>query len=265
MHKGFFTLEILLALALLSLLVLGVATTLVFSQQSTLAWGNRSQGILVAQEGIEALRSIRDTNFATLTNGTYGLAQTGGAWTLSGTSDTLQTGYTRSIVIASGSSANSKEATVNVTWTDPQGQNQSTSLTTRLTNWRIAVATGMAGGLVVNTASAVAGASGNRSINGMTLANSGATPIILDKITVSWTGGASGNRLQSITIDGSSKWVGSNLSGTVTDITNTTLAVGVTTHPIVFRFSKSIQNATLTMIFTMTDATTKTVTFGPLP
>ncbi len=270
-NKAFLSVEALLALSILSLVVLGVAIMFLSSEQATLTWGNRSTALMVAQEGIEAMRSIRNTNFSTLSNGTYGLAQTGGVWTTSGTSDTLQAGYARAVTVATGSSSDSKEITSTVTWTGPTGQSQNTAVTTRLTNWRASGVTGMAANLVVSTTGAAAGGGGtNVALNGITVQNTGAASITISSVTLSWTGGTANNRVNRIRINNVTTTAGglSAASGTVISLTtgaSRTIPAG-TTWPFTPRFSLNIAGATITsIVFTLSDGSTLTVpSFGPV-
>jgi len=112
--------------------------------------------------------------------------------------------------------------------------------------------------LVVNTGS-VSLSSGNKYVDGITIQNSGANSIIIDKMTVSWTGGASGNQIRQVNISGSSKWSGNSNSGTLLDITNFTLTTGAGTYPVQLRFKKSMLGANVSLTFTMSDGSIKTV------
>ena len=271
-HAAFLSIEVLLALSILSLVILGVSITFISSEQATLTWGNRSTALLVAQEGVEAMRSIRNTNFSTLSNGTYGLTQTGGIWALSGASDTLQTGYTRAITVASGSGSNSKEITSTVTWSDPNGQSQNTSVVTRLTNWRTTPpVTGMAANLVVSTTGAVSGGgTTNVSVNGITLQNTGTASITVSSVTITWTGGVVNNRVNRIRINNTTVTAGglSASSGTLISLTTgatRTIPAG-TTYSFTPRWSLNITGATITsIVFLMSDGSSQTVSsFGPV-
>lgn len=76
--------------------------------------------------------------YMTVSSGGYGLAQSGGRWVFSGTSDTSDI-YTRQITVASAGT-NRKSITSKVTWPQPGGTMSSVTLTTQLTNWTAAVA-----------------------------------------------------------------------------------------------------------------------------
>ncbi|HSX28912.1 MAG TPA: hypothetical protein VLF60_05695 [Candidatus Saccharimonadales bacterium] len=68
--------------------------------------------------------------------GSYGLAQSGGSWAFTGTSDTADI-FTRKITITT-SSTNRKTVTSTVTWPEPGGTTGTVTLTAELTNWAAA-------------------------------------------------------------------------------------------------------------------------------
>lgn len=96
---------------------------------------------------------------------------------------------------------------------------------------------------------------------GMTIENTGISDIVIDKITVAWTGGPGGNKIQEIIINNNSVWSGKRNSGQELDISNFTLISGFGSYPIdAFKFKKDMTGTTLSVTFTMTDASTKTIT-----
>ncbi len=130
---GFSTVEVLLATAIFGFLAVALAGALVYGQQSTANAGNRTRAVMLADEGLEAVRNIRDAAYTNLVDGTYGLAQAGGQWVLSGSSDTSSI-YTRQVTIATVD-ASRKNVTASVGWNDGTVSRQS-QVVTRLANWR---------------------------------------------------------------------------------------------------------------------------------
>jgi hypothetical protein len=133
--------EVLIAVALLSLMATAsfvlIATSFsesLFSQQDA-----RAQNLLV--EGLEAVRQIRDRDFASLSAGTYGLLKTGTDWTFSGTQDVTESTYTRRITIAEIDS-NARDVTVEIEWAPRPERPLTLETTTRFTNWRTALPAG---------------------------------------------------------------------------------------------------------------------------
>jgi type II secretory pathway pseudopilin PulG len=101
-----------------------------------------------AQEALEAAKSIANRNYLNLANGTYGLDDTSGQWEFSGTSDTQETLYLRTVTIedvyrdGSGDIAatgtldpHTKKISVNVAWTWRQLVNYDEDLVTYMSNW----------------------------------------------------------------------------------------------------------------------------------
>lgn len=131
--SGFSLVEVILAAALFALLTTGMVGAYLYGQEATAQAGNRARGQMVAEEGLEALRNMRDADFSNLVDGTYGLALESNHWRLSESSD-LTGIFTRQIQISTLSD-NEKAVMVSVTWQqNPQREGQ-VQLESRLTNW----------------------------------------------------------------------------------------------------------------------------------
>ncbi len=138
-NKGFSLVEIVLAsgvLALLSLIFLGILT---YGQQSTVRAAQRDRAIFLAQEGLEAARSIRDQNFANLTAGDFGLVASN-QWSLSAQPD-VEDIFTRTISIVDVN-AQTKKVISKVAWKQSGSNIVDLSFSTILTDWRTASSTG---------------------------------------------------------------------------------------------------------------------------
>lgn len=133
---GFLSLEVLLAAVVFGFLSVAIAGALIYGRQSTANAGENDRASVLADEGIEAVRNIRDANFANLTNGTHGLTQSGSTWTLSGISDVTGI-FTRQVTI-SAVDATRKSIVSTVSWTTGSTTRQ-VSATARLTNWQAAI------------------------------------------------------------------------------------------------------------------------------
>lgn len=116
-QTGFSVVEVLLAVTVFGMLVTALVGAIIYARSSTATAGNRARAAAIAEEGLEAVRTIRDANFATLADGTYGLAQSANQWVFSGTQDTTDV-YTRQIIVTSAGT-NRKNVTSRVSW--PQG------------------------------------------------------------------------------------------------------------------------------------------------
>lgn len=155
-RNGFSLVEIILASSIFVLLVTALVGAFLYGQESTALAGNRARANMLAEEGLEAVRNIRDPAYANLTDGTYGLTTTSNQWNLSGSSDTNGI-FTRQIVISSVDTKR-KSVTANVTWQQNPQRTGSVSLVSRLTNW---IALGI-GNWAIPTQSASINLSGNQ-------------------------------------------------------------------------------------------------------
>ena len=95
---------------------------------------NKTLAAKYAQEGVEAVRSIRDNSWVLLTNGAHGLSWNGSQWIFSGNSDVITTQFTRSVTIADGSTSEIKQITVAVSWQESGGP-RNVTLTTILVKY----------------------------------------------------------------------------------------------------------------------------------
>ena len=133
-NKGFSLVEVLLAVSLFIFIITALVGAVIYGQESAAVSGARFRAELLAEEGLEASRNIRDNNFADLTNGDHGLAISENSWTFSGTSDTADI-FNRRITISSVD-ADRKQITSTVAWRQTPQRSGSVSLTSYLTNWR---------------------------------------------------------------------------------------------------------------------------------
>ncbi len=130
--KGSTLVEVILSLALFSGMVLTYTGALGFATNSATNVGLRQRGLLLAEEGLEAARSLRENGLDTLIAGTYGLASGPSGWSLVANPD--QHGVlTRSISIAD---VDARTKTVDSTVTSTLGKRPiSITLRTTLTDW----------------------------------------------------------------------------------------------------------------------------------
>jgi len=133
-NSGFSLVEALLAIAIFALVVTTLSGALIYGQQSTALAGSRSRASFLAEEGLEAVRNIRDENFANLTDGIHGLAIVDNKWQFSGSQDVTDS-FTRQIEIVT-INANTKKITAKVSWQQDLVRTGQIILETYLTNWR---------------------------------------------------------------------------------------------------------------------------------
>lgn len=138
-QAGFLLVEVLLAIAIFGLLSTVVAGTLTYGTTTTQDSGNRARAMTLADEGLQAVRNIKDAGYTNLVNGTYGLTQTNGTsatWTLSGSSDTTGI-FTRQVVVSSGGT-NRENVAVTVSWPRINGTTASVTANSEFSNWTAA-------------------------------------------------------------------------------------------------------------------------------
>lgn len=140
LNKGFSLLELVLAVAIFSLSSISTGYLLIESINATDVNSKKIAATLLAREGIEAIRSIRDVNgFSALDAGTgQGLIfdENTNTWSLSPLPETVDNIYTRTVDITNIEDGLIKKVTSTVMAVSG-GRTVSTSLTTYFTNWSI--------------------------------------------------------------------------------------------------------------------------------
>lgn len=257
-EHGFSLIEVVLSSAVFALLVTALLGAYLYGEESTMTAGSRARAVFLAEEGLEATRSIRDNSYSSLAAGTYGLAINSGVWEFSGSSD-INGIFTRNIVVSSVD-ADRQLVTSNISWQQNQARSGNVSLATRLTNWKdtagASVCSDQADYLAIDTSSASIGA-GNRELQDVFIENTNGTcDIVIDKITITWTNAA--RTLTRVRIDNSSVWTGSASTGDVLDIDDTTIANTDGQLENTYRFNQNMKNNTFNITFEMDDGTTKT-------
>lgn len=290
-RKAFSQVEVLLSIALYGLVVTGVVGVLSIAQRNTAVSGERARAVALAEEGIEAVTNIRNASFASLVDGTHGLSVVGNQWSLSGASDVTGI-FTRQVTIAT-TGANSKQVTSTVTWQQDPQRTGTVSLVGSLSNWKRASATpsptptstpggGTAGNnLGIDISLAKIGGPNTTPpysrLRRMTLSNLGSTPIAIDKIQLTWVDLSPNvvQRVTSVRMQGSPSVIwdaegagtpdGPQYSGTTLDVNNYTLNPN-SSRRVRFWFDQNMVGTKFTIVFIMTDGSTRTLTnFIPPP
>lgn len=146
--KGISIVEILVVVAILGVTLTSLLGLINFSLKSSRITKQTIQANFLAQEIIEATRTIRDQGWANLTNGSHGINNVTGIWEFDGTENIIN-GFSRSILIESGrrdanddivesggvSDPDTKKATVTVSWQE-EGRTHEVKIITYLTNWQ---------------------------------------------------------------------------------------------------------------------------------
>ncbi|MCW1891719.1 MAG: prepilin-type N-terminal cleavage/methylation domain-containing protein [Candidatus Uhrbacteria bacterium] len=132
--RGFTLVEVLFSIVLLGVMLSTVLLSLSGQLTHVASSDSEMRAISLAEEGLEAVRSIRDTNWSALTPGTHGLAFTASGWSLSSASDT-QDGLSRTVTITD-ISPTERKVSVDVAWTTKAGTPRLYELSTMLADWR---------------------------------------------------------------------------------------------------------------------------------
>ena len=144
--RAFLLVEVLLSSSLFVIFLTAFAGVFYYGLQSSVVAGDRAQAIMYAEEGQEAVRSMKNINFANVSDGDSGLTYTNNAWSLSGTTD-VSGKFTRQVTISSVDT-NRKNVTVDITWMQTPQRPGVVSLKSRITNWKTVLNLGE--GLMVN-------------------------------------------------------------------------------------------------------------------
>ena len=132
--KGFSLIEVILSIALFSLIITVFAGAIIYGQENSLLAGKRARAVFIAVEGLEAVRNIRDSDFSMLADGNYGLAIDNGQWVLTDKPDVSDI-FTRNITIT-GIDDKLKHITSNVQWMQNLQRDGNISLETYLGDWK---------------------------------------------------------------------------------------------------------------------------------
>jgi len=219
---------------------------------------NGQQALLLAKEGIEATRAMRDNDFNPLADGAHGITFGTSTWAFTGTSDTAS-GFTRTVTVSAFDHRTKK---IISTVTGPHAS--SATLTTALVD--IDQDLGMAHYVTFDLSSDSLG-DGNRELDGMIIKNIGFFPVVIDKVTGWW---GDNSLIQTVKL-GNNVWThngtgspsGKQPSGTLLDITNTTINNGQQISDTELKFNGPVTTVNFMVKFTFTDGSNAYVTLEP--
>lgn len=133
-QAGFTLVDILLGGATFALIISVLVGAVIYGRESGALAGLRARAAFHADEGLEAVRNIRDERFSIVTPGFHGLAIVSNQWIFSGSED-IQSPFRRQIEVAD-INANIKRVTSTVAWQQNAARAATLALSTFLTNWR---------------------------------------------------------------------------------------------------------------------------------
>lgn len=131
---GFSLLELILVIAIFSLSSFALASMLIDANLSTKLSTEQTEALFYAKEGIEAVRAIRDNDWASLTDGDHGL-EINSTWVFHDNFDLIDNKYTRTVSIITVDDS-TKNISVNVVWALTSSRMSNITLNTILTNWK---------------------------------------------------------------------------------------------------------------------------------
>jgi Tfp pilus assembly protein PilV len=260
--KGQGLAEVLLAIGVFVVGIVAVAYLTLDASIADRQGIERTKAVLLAQEGLEAVRSIRDGDFDDLTNGTHGIALSGNVWALSGASDT-QDQFTRTVEIGDvGTSTlegiDIKVATSTVTWQFSEARSGKVELVDNITDWNQTHGAGEF--LLPDISNAVIEAGqADKQIKDITIENTdSAGAITISHMTLWWDNATNITRIR---IDNSNVYndnsVGS-VSGTEIDIDDVTLAASSGNVDVnALRWKDAITGTDVMIKFKLSDGTNR--------
>jgi len=284
-NQGQNLIEVLFALALFLVFIVG-AISLTFKYLATTQRVQElSQTKAIVIESFEAVQSISYNSWDSFADGIYGLNADNSSWQFQTEPNLINNIYTRSIIIspvqrdancdivASGgiNDPDTKLVTVIIDW-DALPLKQNKSFSKYYTRWydptTCIASDGQAGNLIIDVSAANIDAT-KKSLHGVELRNTGETPIILDKMTLTWT---KPGEITYIKIEGTNYWhstngigtpQGAQPSGTELDLVDLILEPDEDYEVDAFRFNAKVDGSTFTITAIMSDESSKTEVTTP--
>lgn len=147
-QKGLSLIELIVAIAFFVLVVSGVIFLVLDAHSANRQGQERNKATQIAQEGLEAARSMKNRAWKYLSNGVHGLSDSKGYWDFNGTADTIDQ-FTRQVkvenvsrqngdIVSSGGTVDldTKKVTSEVTWEFTPLRPSHVVLETYFTNWK---------------------------------------------------------------------------------------------------------------------------------
>lgn len=133
-HKGLTLLSIVLSIGLFGIIIPSLFNAIMGANTTINDLTQEFEANAIMTQTIQALQSIQAQNFTNLTTGTHGLTTGSGYWQLSGSSDTIDSKYTREVTIASGGT-DIVDISIQIYWTNLVAVNRDITHSITLTNW----------------------------------------------------------------------------------------------------------------------------------
>lgn len=133
-QTGYSLIEVILAIALFTLISLIASSVFVYGQERVVVAGDRGQAVLLANEGLEVMHNIREADFNSLNDGVYGLSNASGYWDL--VTQTEEIGIFQRIISINSVNDDVKEVTVQIIWPKNLRQEAEISVSQYYSNWQ---------------------------------------------------------------------------------------------------------------------------------
>lgn len=225
--KGYSLVEVIVALAVLTI---SAVTTVVVSSEAlrgTYASGDHSQALLLAEEGLVAVKSIAAEDYLLLTDGLHGVATSSEGWSFVGF-DRVVDVFTHHLDV-SPYAPEIKQVSSVVSWST-FGRPRSVTLTTLVSDWYQSGGDRSSLSVDVESSTIV----GGNILEGVLLVNSDISSVIISAVTLDWVGTST---VHELSFGGDIVWSVDPLlgasSGSLIDITNTEISVGTSTQEFV--------------------------------
>jgi type II secretory pathway pseudopilin PulG len=144
-QNGLLLVEILLAVALMSIITLIILSSFVYGRDSTAVAGDRSRAAQIANMTVEAVQNIAQDNYANLDSYTdstdYFLDVSSSSWQLARTTKTIDSRFTSMVKFSAGLNSHSRQLTVTVSWQATPQRSASVTVTSYVSDWRAPTAT----------------------------------------------------------------------------------------------------------------------------
>jgi Tfp pilus assembly protein PilV len=136
-RPGFLLVEVLLGIAIFSIFLAGLGMTLIYGQENTINAGDRTRGAYLTERTMEAIRSIRDSAFSSVTTGTKGVwvSRSTNQWAFSGSQVTLSGSYVVNVSVSSKAS-DWMAFTGTTTWKHGYNRAGTVKLVGEVTDWK---------------------------------------------------------------------------------------------------------------------------------
>lgn len=253
-ERGIAIIEMILVVATFMVVAMVFGNSIVGSEENAVVSGKRAKATAVAEEGIEAVRNMSDESFDALMVGSHGLSKAGNVWNFSGTSD-VNSGFTRTVEVTDVDSS-TKQVTVTVTWQQSALRTGSVQVTEKMTKWREAAP--LASYFEIDFTMATLSGD-NKEIRNVLFKNNSNTTFLVTEAKYEWD--VAGSEVERMRIENVTVWskvgpgtpVGAQVSGTWLDMTDFTIPANSQINMDNLKFTKSMDDATVTMTIKMQD------------